>query len=175
MTPDTTKRIYMLVGAAGSGKSTHGRRLTTGLPAHAVAVVSSDALREELTGNAANLTVNTRVWEVFHARIEQAIASPVVRVLVLDATFSDPDLRRSVLAFARGVAPGVPREVTGVFVDTPLEECLRRNASRSRRVPEEAIREMHARLQTDPPRRGEGFDRVVVHRPEPHVPAVPVA
>jgi high-affinity nickel-transport protein len=42
-----------------------------------------------------------------------------------------------------------------VFFDVPLEECLRRNALRERRVPEAAIRAMVDRIQ--PPDPTEGF------------------
>lgn len=54
-------------------------------------------------------------------------------------------------------------QVEAVFFDTPLEECLRRNAARSRVVPPEAIAMFAARLQ--PPTAEEGF--AVIERIQP--------
>lgn len=46
-----------------------------------------------------------------------------------------------------------------IWFDTPLDECLRRNAVRDRNVPESAIREMARRME--PPTTEEGFDKVI--------------
>ena len=51
-------------------------------------------------------------------------------------------------------------EVEAVWFDVPLEVCLRRNAGRSRVVPEAAMVEMAGRLAA--PTVSEGFVRVTI-------------
>ena len=49
--------------------------------------------------------------------------------------------------------------IEALFFDVPLATCLERNRSRSRRVPEDVMREMAAKLE--PPTLEEGFTRIV--------------
>ena len=47
-------------------------------------------------------------------------------------------------------------------MNTPVEEALRRNAARSRKVPEDVIRKQYAQLYRDAHTIPEQFDEIVV-------------
>ncbi len=76
------------------------------------------------------------------------------RVLYFDATFALPQWREPWIASA--TEAGVPAEI--VWLDTPLEVCIERNAARpaDRRVPEDTMRAMHAKIMSSPPTEAEG-------------------
>ncbi|GAB3202175.1 hypothetical protein GCM10027261_39040 [Geodermatophilus arenarius] len=80
------------------------------------------------------------------------------RSVVVDNTSPSPEERAPLVAAAR--AAGVP--VRAVWVDTPLEECLARNAARESPVPLVGVHAARARFA--PPTAAEGFDRVDVVR-----------
>jgi predicted kinase len=152
MNQDSRPRIVLLVGLPGSGKSTYAKR--RGLP-----VLSSDVLRELLSGDVNNQNIHARVFATLRYLLRQrlAIGQPVT---VVDATNLTRQERRPYREIARKL--DVPIEA--VHFDTPLEVCLARNAARGRIVPEDVIRRMAARLQ--PPTPGEGFARVTIVRPD---------
>ena len=85
------------------------------------------------------------------------------RSVVVDNTHPSDAERAPLVAAAR--AAGVP--VRAVWVDTPLQVCLARNAARGeeRRVPLVGISAALARFE--PPSVAEGFTRVDVVRPPP--------
>lgn len=72
-----------------------------------------------------------------------------------DATLTKAKDRKRLRQFAEQHGAGV----AVVFVDTPLDICLARNAARSedRRVPEHVIRNMHRHLEDNPPSEREGM------------------
>jgi predicted kinase len=76
------------------------------------------------------------------------------RVLYFDATFDLPFKRKPYIRLAREA--GVPVEI--VWLDTPLEVCIERNAQRpvGRQVPEDVVRAMHDKIQSSPPSESEG-------------------
>lgn len=88
------KRVYILVGFTGSGKSTLGKRIASQLNCE---YLSSDEIREKLTnqsrfdpaGDAAVSAVRERVYQVMY---EQAAALlKAGKKVVLDATHIEPD------------------------------------------------------------------------------------
>lgn len=116
--------VVVLIGAAGSGKSTwaatHYRRAE---------IVSSDELRGIVGSGPADLDASTDAFDL----LEQIVAARIGRGLttVIDTLGLDADRRRTWIAAAH--AARLP--AVAVVLDTPGEECRRRNAERDRPVP----------------------------------------
>lgn len=121
--------LVVLIGAAGAGKSTLAARL---FPADAI--LSSDAFREIVSGNAGDQAATRTAFAILHRQLERRLAAG--RTTVIDATSVTPQSRRGLLR--RAAAHGVP--AIALVLDVPRPLVLARNASRSGRVvPEAAV------------------------------------
>lgn len=78
--------------------------------------------------------------------------------VLFDAVFSTKFFRAKAVQIAQ--AAGVPIDV--VWLDTPLEECLRRNTVRreDRRIPDTSILQFAKNFEGEPPTPAEGFRAV---------------
>src|SRR4249919_3739980 len=116
--------LVVLVGASGSGKSTWAAQRY-----RAEEVVSSDALRGVVGSGPHDLDASADAFAV----LEAVVAARLGRGLttVVDTLGFDVARRRGWLAAAR--AAGLPAVL--VLLETPDEECRRRNAARDRPLP----------------------------------------
>lgn len=135
----------MLVGIAGSGKSTWANQ----------SVLSSDEIRRMLCDDATDQTIHRVVFKTLRDLLRRRLelGTPLTYI---DATNLTRRERRPYIKIA--LAYGCDAEA--VFFDTPLEICIERNSARPRTVPEDVLRLMAAKLQL--PTTGEGFSTVVV-------------
>lgn len=135
--------LYVLCGPAACGKSTYAATFNA-------VVVSSDEVREELFGDASIQKDNDRVFEIVNQRVEKALA--LGHDVVYDATSIKSYTRRNIIQRfdARFVA---------VWFDVSKDECLERNAKRSRQVPEKVIARMFRQFEI--PTHSEGFDAII--------------
>lgn len=147
------RKIYLTVGMPASGKSSYISKLVKEQGAKAY---STDALREDLDkemGTAGrdedgHQKINIPRDEIY-ARIRNKIIDDFEQGLeaaVFDATFTDPDLRRSEIDFWRN--RGV--EVEGVIFGVSLETAKERNLKRERQVKPEVIESMSESLHNNP-------------------------
>jgi len=146
----TELKIIVLVGLPGSGKSSYLERI-------GATALSSDAVRGLLADDPTDQTIHREVFATLRYLLRRRIAlkRPVTYV---DATHLTPRERRPYIR----MGPLYGCRVEALFFDVPLEVCLERNRRRSRVVPEEAVRNMAARLV--PPTLEEGFDKITVIR-----------
>lgn len=122
------------VGIPGSGKTTLASEwLRSG---EVDVVVSSDLIREELTGDPANQTHNRHVWNTVYERIRDELGRGM-RVC-LDATGIQPRDRRKAL----GIGEELGIEVSAYIVRTPILCSLARNMNRDRVVPQHIMERM---------------------------------
>jgi protein phosphatase len=129
-----TKQIIVLCGASHSGKSTFAQRF-----GDRFTIISSDAIRKEITGKYALSEDEDSVWAEFSARKERALRAG--RNIVLDACHLSKKGRRHSL---EGVNGGY-RKICVVF-DLPFsvikERCIREN-----RMPLATVREIWKRFK----------------------------
>jgi protein phosphatase len=144
--------LVLLIGAAGSGKSTFAaRHFESG------DVVSSDQLRARIGDSESDQRVNEDVFERLHALVQDRLAAGVLTII--DATNTDW-MRRSQLI---GIARRYGRPVIAIVFDLPLEMCLNRIAGRPRMVRAAVVRRQVSEVRRDRERLDlEGFAAIYV-------------
>ena len=142
--------FIMLVGLPGSGKSTYAEELKKeGYHIH-----SSDAIREELTGDVNTQDKNTEIFSILHSRIKGDLKNR--KSCVYDAT--NMNMKRRVAFLKELEKINCIKECVLFLI--PIEECKKRNSKRSRKVPDEVIDKMVK--QFDVPMDYEGWDEISI-------------
>ncbi len=142
--------VVVLVGAAGSGKSTWAAARY-----RRAEIVSSDELRGVVGSGPADLDASTDAFDL----LERIVSARIGRGLttVIDTLGLDADRRRTWIAAAR--AAGLPS--VAVVFDTPGAECRRRNAERDRPVPAPTLADQVRRVAAvREALAGEGWDHI---------------
>jgi protein phosphatase len=131
--------LVLLVGAAGSGKSSLAARLF-----EPGSVLSSDAIRAELSGDESNQAVTRTAFRILHERAERRLLAG--ELTVVDATNIGASARQPLIRQAASHR----RPVTVLVLDLPAEVCLARNAGRPGRVvPAAAVERQLTRLRRE--------------------------
>jgi protein phosphatase len=147
--------LVVLVGAAGSGKSTFAARHFA-----PVEVLSSDAFRELVAGDAADQRATRPAFAALHRELRRRLAEG--RLTVVDATSVTTSARAALLrAAAEARVPAV-----AIVLALPSHLVLARNAGRDGAlvVPEDAVRRHLAELARSlagPGLEREGFSKVI--------------
>jgi predicted kinase len=151
-------KLIILVGLPGSGKSSYAENLMrdNGIfdPEVDMVVHSSDAIREELFGDASSQEDNARVFDLMRKRTTEDLRAG--KTVIYDATNVTRKGRRSAVACAHPTHDTVECHI--VWADP--QECVRRDGLRNRTVGPEVIDKMLRRWQS--PWKDEGFDVVNV-------------
>ncbi|MFD7667773.1 AAA family ATPase [Streptomyces sp. NPDC059788] len=155
--------LIVLIGAAGSGKSTWAHTWPS------TQVLELDQLRAMVSDDAGDQSATLDAAAVLHAVLEARLARK--KTTVIDATNTEAHVRAGLLDVARTY--GMP--AVAFLVPTPVDVCVARQDGRSpaRAVPEHVIRRQHAEAVAAFPHllRDEGFAHVVfadtIHRLEP--------
>ena len=129
--------LVVLIGAAGSGKSTFAaRHFASG------EILSSDAFRARLGRGETDQAASRRAFGVLHLALERRLAAR--RTAVVDATNVQANARQALIRRARSA--GVP--ALAIVLDLPLAECLAGDRSRAdRHVPEAIVERQWAALR----------------------------
>lgn len=142
--------MVVLIGLPGSGKSTWAGQ-------YGANPISADEIRRWLADDPTIQTIHRRVFATVRYLLRQRIelGRPCT---FIDATNLTRKERRPYIK----IAELYDCDAEAVLFDVPVEVCQRRNAARSRVVPEQAIADMARRLT--PPSLDEGFSRITVVR-----------
>lgn len=141
--------FIMVVGLPGSGKSTYVEQNYSGYSIH-----SSDAIREELSGDVNNQEINTKVFNTLHKRVKDDLIKG--KSAVYDATNISWKRRK---AFLQEISSLICFKKCLIIV-TPFEVCCTRNQSRERTVPDSVIERMYKNF--DIPWYNEGWDDIEI-------------
>lgn len=144
--------LWVLVGLSGSGKSTVATQIANENPN--TVIVSSDIIREELTGNYEDQEHNEEVFKIFHNRIRKNLENK--KNVIADATNLTMKSRRAILLKVNGLDI---RKVC-VIIPKPFEQCKEDNLHRKHPVPEEVLDKQIKRFQI--PFCNEGFNEIIV-------------
>jgi len=143
--------LSIMIGISGSGKSTYAYGLKTSLRAE---LVETDAIREELTGNASDQSQNYKVFQIAKKRVNDFLRQG--KNVIIDATSLSTRDRKDWIKIGKDNEA----EIRGYFIDTPIDVCKSQNRKRSRKVPEEVIDRQASKLES--PTKFEGFDSVTI-------------
>ena len=129
--------MILMLGPSGSGKTTFAQRHF--IPTQ---VVSSDNCRDLISDDPNSRTINEETFQLVHHIARSRLRNR--RLTVIDATNLHPQHRKPLIDIAR--ENDCP--VTAIVMNTPIQECLSRNDTRTdRQVPEQVIRNQHRRLR----------------------------
>lgn len=142
-------KLYMMIGLPASGKSTIAKELSKSEDA---IIVSSDEIRKEF-GDINDQSQNEKVFKEVEKKIKEGL---LIKNVIYDATNINYKKRRTFLQKINKIEV----EKIAVLVATPYEECLKRNANRDRKVPEEVIKRMYFNFYI--PQYYEGFDNIQI-------------
>ena len=134
-------KLVVLSGVPGSGKSYFSKTLRKRKGAH-VYIISSDSLRDLVTGSQKNWSEDVLMWKMFYelARVYSADPNGIV---VLDATNRSIQFR---IDSVRELKTHFD-EADLVLFDIPKEVVLAQNLDREFPVPEHVIEEYFAEFQ----------------------------
>lgn len=147
--------LVVLVGAAGSGKSSFAARHFA--PGE---ILSSDAFRALVAGDAGDQRATRPAFAALHRALASRMAARMLTVV--DATNVQPSARRQLLN--RAAMADVP--AIAIVLDLPVAVVLARNASRSGSalVPDAAVLAQHAAVErtllAEPPEARARFEQV---------------
>lgn len=128
--------LVMMVGPAGSGKSTFAHKHFPG-----TYIVSSDECRRIVCDDMTDQDHNTEVFDLFHRLIDVRLRNG--RLTVADATHLTTGSRENLRKVAQRY--GVP--LIPIVLDIPLSVCMRQNEHRDRQVPEHIVKKHYKRLE----------------------------
>ena len=128
-------KLVVLSGVPGSGKSYFSKSLRKKKEGH-VYIISSDALRDLVTGNQQNLSEDKLMWKMFYELAKVYSADPH-GIVVLDATNMSTQYRIDSVKELKSSFD----EADLVIFDIPKEVVLQQNFDREFPVPEKVIDE----------------------------------
>ncbi len=140
--------VVLAIGLPGSGKSSWFKR-------NKITPLSTDMLRALLFDDVTEQRFQDLVFSNLRSMLKARLLArrPLNYV---DATNLSPQERHSWIKLAKDFG----YEVQAVYFDVPVEVCLERNQKRERKVEEEVMRRMAAKLK--PPTFDEGFTKITV-------------
>lgn len=123
--------LWVMVGLSGSGKSSIAKEIAE--ENLNTVIVSSDSIREELTGDYGNQENNEEVFKVFHKRIRETLENNTN--VIADATNITMRSRRAIIENVKGIEC---RKIA-YLIPKPFDQCKIENLSRQHPVPDEVL------------------------------------
>lgn len=152
------KRLIIMSGIPGSGKSTYAKNLMKEY-GDRVRIASSDDIRFELFGAYDYFKGDPAMWRELEKRIVDwsNLSHPIV---VLDACCLTNKVRRK---WAKKFRPYYDF-IELVIMETPLFDCIERQKQRERKVPNDVIHNMYCGKQSPESEDYNYFDKITERR-----------
>ena len=128
-------KLIVLSGVPGSGKSYFSKLLRKKRQGH-VYIISSDILRDMVTGNQRNLSEDALMWKMFY-ELAAVYSQDPNGIVVLDATNRNLDYRINMVKELKNHF----NETDLVLFDIPKEIVLKQNLEREYPIPEDILME----------------------------------
>ena len=149
-------KLIVLSGVPGSGKSYFSKLLRKEKVGH-VYIISSDALRDLVTGNQQNLSEEPLMWKMFY-ELAKVYSNDKKGIVVLDATNRSTEYRiDSVKELKKNFD-----EALLVLFNVPKEVVFAQNLDREFPVPEAVLEEYFEHFELPKKEDYEFFDKVYV-------------
>jgi predicted kinase len=148
------KKLILLIGIPGSGKTTLAKKLVD----KNFKRICADEIRGELYGDQIVQGDSTQVFAIFFERLRAMFAEN--SDVVVDNTNLYFKHRKPILDIATEYGY---TDIQLWMLDIPVEICLKRNINRERNVPDETITNYYNELNRSRPKRSEG--KLVILRP----------
>lgn len=145
--------LWVMVGLSGSGKSSVAKEIAENN--HNTAIVSSDSIREELTGDYGNQENNEEVFKVFRKRIRDELENNIN--VIVDAINITMRSRRAIIENVKGIEC----HKIVYLIPKPFRQCKIDNLNRPHPVPEEVLDKQIRKFQI--PFMEEGFEEGIIH------------
>lgn len=143
-------RVIVLIGVAGSGKSTYANKVIRKEPK--TRYISADEIRFQLLDSKNtkiyfDQSIETKVWDMVFSQYSEALIHP--NDIIFDATNVTLERRYRIVALARDKKKtlSVEKAIEFVFFNIPLMEILKRNKSRERIVEDSVIAKQYSQIQ----------------------------
>lgn len=149
-------KLFLMMGAPGSGKSTWVKK---NIQEPADVYISRDEIRFSLLKEGEDYFAHEKeVFSTFINKMNEALSNKSIKRVFLDASHLDRASRERVI---NRVSEKI-ESLNVIYLDTPFEECIRRNNNRNGRanVPYDVILEMHNKIEI--PTSKEGVDKVYI-------------
>ena len=151
-------KLIILSGIPGSGKTTYALGIKNILPR--VAIISSDEVRKDVTGDAGDGSQETRVWQESEKRVQQA--SKGHDIVIADSTALTNLLRMKWYRAFRDAF----EKIELVYLNLPFAVCWERNIARERKVPLNPMAGMFKLLEEPNEEVNNSFDSIIVIKEE---------
>ena len=150
-------QFVMLVGIAGSGKSTVARRLNDVFNTEFI-ILSSDDIREEIYGDASVQNNPARIFKLLNQSTLDHLAAG--HSVVYDATNLKRSSREAMLKKIHDLETVTNTDITCtcVIVNADVDTCILRQNLRNRKVPAEVIKRQANNYE--PVTSAEGWDTI---------------
>lgn len=142
--------LWVMVGLSGSGKSSVAKEIAENN--QNTIIVSSDSIREELTGDYGDMEHNEEVFKIFYKRIRETLENK--HNVIADATNITMRSRRAIIENVKGIEC---RKIA-YLIPKPFDQCKIDNLNRQHPVPEEVLDKQIRKFQI--PFYEEGWDLI---------------
>lgn len=148
------EKAVVLVGCPGSGKTSYAKNDPE---LRDMVNINRDDIRLEIHGDVNDHTGEQKVTNLHLSRIQEAAKEG--KDIVISDTNINPKFRRILVNNLRKLGYNV---VEAHVINVSGRECLKRNVTRDKPVPDHVINRMEHTMRENPPTKKEGFDRIVI-------------